>query len=172
VYKVESNGRGFIDGFPKTLFEGHVFWQRLKKYGLDPQRLASGNRDILYPNWTREHYGNAVKERDRLARAQLIHSAAALESASWGLFQIMGYHWNSLGYQSIEQYVTSMRQHEREHLKAFCEFIKYKTFRKRPLVDLLKDLDWANFAYAYNGSGYRANAYDDKLEAAYKKLTP
>ncbi|MGH8388242.1 MAG: N-acetylmuramidase domain-containing protein [Pseudomonas sp.] len=170
VYKVESNGRGFVDGFPKTLFEGHVFWERLKIHGLDPQRLASGNRDILYPRWTREFYGNAVKERDRLARAQLIHSAAALESASWGLFQIMGYHWSNLGYQSIDQYVSSMREHEREHLKAFGEFIKVKTFRKKPLVDLLRDLDWANFAYAYNGAGYRANAYDDKLEAAYKKL--
>lgn len=170
VYKVESNGRGFVDGFPKTLFEGHVFWARLKKYGLDPQRLAPGNRDILYPHWTREHYGNAVKERDRLARAQMIHSAAALESASWGLFQIMGYHWNDLGYQSVDEYVSCMQCHERDHLKAFCEFIKFKTFRKKPLVDLLKDLNWANFAYAYNGSGYRANAYDDKLEAAYKKL--
>jgi hypothetical protein len=170
VYKVESNGRGFVDGFPKTLFEGHVFWARLKKYGLDPQRLASGNRDILYPHWTREHYGNAVKERDRLARAQMIHPAAALESASWGLFQIMGYHWKDLGYQSVDEYVGCMQRHERDHLKAFCEFIKFKTFRKMPLVDLLRDLNWANFAYAYNGSGYRANAYDDKLEAAYKKL--
>lgn len=171
VYKVESNGRGFIDGFPKTLFEGHVFWARLKKYGLDPQRLASSNRDILYPHWTRDYYGNAVKERDRLARAQMIHPAAALESASWGLFQIMGYHWENLGYSSVGEYADCMRRHERDHLQAFCEFIKHKTFRNAPLVGLLRKRDWANFAYAYNGSGYRVNRYDDKLEAAYRKYS-
>ncbi|MGE8153246.1 N-acetylmuramidase domain-containing protein [Pseudomonas vancouverensis] len=170
VYKVESNGRGFVDGFPKTLFEGHVFWARLQKYGIDPQRLAPGNRDILYPRWTRDFYGNAVKERDRLARAQAIHSAAALESASWGLFQIMGYHWSDLGYSGIDAFVALMKQHEREHLKAFGQFIKTKTLRKKPLVDLLRNLEWADFAYAYNGAGYRANAYDDKLEAAYRKF--
>jgi len=170
VYKVESSGRGFVDGFPKTLFEGHVFWKQLRKYGLDPARLVAGNRDILYPYGTRDYYGNAIKERDRLTRAQLIHSAAALESASWGLFQIMGYHWSDLGYKSIDEYVNCMKLHEREHLKAFCKFIKIRTFRNKPLVDVLRDQEWANFAYAYNGAGYRANAYDDKLEAAFRKL--
>lgn len=167
VYKVESNGRGFVDGIPKTLFEGHVFWARLKIHGFDPQRLASGNRDILYPQWTRAHYGNAVKERDRLARACLIHRSAALESASWGLFQIMGYHWEDLDYTDADHYVSCMQLHEREHLEAFSKFIQFKTFKKASLVQLLKNLNWADFAYAYNGSGYRANAYDDKLEAAY-----
>jgi predicted N-acyltransferase len=80
----------------------------------------------------------------------------------------MGYHWSTLGYQSVDEYVRRMKEHEREQLKAFCEFIKVKTFRKTPLVDLLRDRDWANFAFAYNGAGYRANAYDDKLEAAYR----
>ncbi|MDB5984926.1 MAG: putative peptidoglycan binding protein [Pseudomonas sp.] len=170
VYKVESNGRGFLDGFPKTLFEGHVFWAWLKKYGLDPQRLAAENRDILYPHWTKEYYGNAAEERNRLARAQIIHPVAALESASWGLFQIMGYHWEDLGYKSAKDYESCMRRHERDHLKAFSNFIKFKTFRKAPLVNLLRALNWADFAYAYNGAEYRANAYDDKLEDAYKKL--
>src|SRR5690606_34593899 len=34
VNEVESSGRGFnVDGNPKILFEGHVFWKQLEKAG-------------------------------------------------------------------------------------------------------------------------------------------
>ncbi len=40
VYEVESSGRGFLtSGKPKILFEGHIFWKRLKKHGLNPSEL-------------------------------------------------------------------------------------------------------------------------------------
>ena len=176
VYKVESNGKGFVDDQPKILFEGHVFWRQLKTYGLDPQRLAGGNADILYPKWTREFYGDQAHERERLRRAEAIHQAAARESASWGLFQIMGYHWQTLNgddnpprYASVNDFVDCMRRHERDQLEAFCLFLRASKSRGELLVDLLRRLDWAAFAYGYNGPGYRENTYDDKLRAAYLK---
>ncbi len=177
VYQVESNGRGFVDDQPKILFEGHVFWRQLKAHGIDPQRLANGNTDLLYPKWTREHYGNQAHERDRLRRAEAIHEAAARESASWGLFQIMGFHWQTLSqatqparYNSVNDFVDSMRRHERDQLEAFCLFLRATRSRGGLLVDLLRQLDWPAFAYGYNGPGYRENTYDDKLRAAYQKF--
>jgi peptidoglycan hydrolase-like protein with peptidoglycan-binding domain len=166
VYKVESNGRGFAEDQPKILFEGHVFWRQLKVQGVDPQPLAGGNRDILFPKWTREFYGDQAHERQRLRRAEALHEAAARESASWGLFQIMGYHWQALRYTSINDFVDHMRRHERDQLDAFCRFVQ----ATRGLVEALRSLDWPAFAYKYNGPGYRQNAYDDKLRAAYLKF--
>jgi len=166
VYKVESNGRGFAEDQPKILFEGHVFWRQLKTHGLDPQPLAGGNADILYPRWTRQYYGDQAHERERLRRAEGLHERAARESASWGLFQIMGYHWRPLGYTSINDFVDHMRRHERDQLDAFCRFLR----ETAGLVEALGRKDWPAFAYKYNGPGYRANAYDDKLRAAYARF--
>lgn len=171
VYKVESNGKGFIGNEPKILFEGHVFWQRLKNLHLRPEVLAKGNEDILYARWTKEFYVGGAAEMKRLERAEAIHREAALESASWGLFQIMGYHWKALGYSSVDEFVERMRTHERDQLDAFCRFITVnKNHKGRALVDLLRDKEWASFALAYNGAGYRQNAYDDKLREQYLRF--
>lgn len=170
VYKVESNGKGFVGDQPKILFEGHVFWQRLKDLGLRPETLARGNEDILYPKWTKEFYVGGGAEHGRLERAMAIHRDAALESASWGLFQIMGYHWKRLGYASIDEFVALMSEHESKQLDAFCRFINDKKDRSgRTLTRMLAEKDWSSFAYCYNGEGYRKNAYDDKLRDQYQR---
>ena len=169
VYKVESNGKGFVGDSPKILFEGHVFWERLKALGLRPETLARGNEDILYPKWTKEFYVGGGAEQGRLTRAEAIQSDAARESASWGLFQIMGYHWKSLGYASIDEFVELMGEHESKQLDAFCRFINNKKDRSgRTLATMLAQKDWTAFAYNYNGEGYRKNAYDDKLRDQYQ----
>ncbi len=168
VYKVESNGKGFIGNSPKILFEGHVFWQRLKARGLRPETLATGNEDILYSTWTKAFYKGGAAEHRRLNRAEAIQREAALESASWGLFQIMGYHWKALGYESIDAFVDRMGRHERDQLDAFCRFLCTRKDNKgRTLAKMLSDKDWTAFAYSYNGAGYRQNAYDDKLREQY-----
>ncbi len=170
VYKVESNGAGFVGEQPKILFEGHVFWQRLSKLGLRPPALALGNEDILYPTWTKQFYVGGSGEWQRLTRAEAIQREAARESASWGLFQIMGYHWKPLGYDSIDDFVEHMCRHERDQLNAFCRFaLVTRDQRGRSLAELLAARDWAGFAYAYNGKGYRLNAYDDRLREQYRR---
>lgn len=162
VNEVESMGLGFIAGKPKILFEGHIFWKRLRVHGIDPEEFREGNEDVLYSRWTSGHYIGGVAEHKRLAKAKKIHVAAALESASWGLFQIMGFHWKSLGYKSVQQFVQKMEKNEREHLVAFAKFIKF-----HKLDGYLKDHDWAQFARKYNGPGYKKNRYDEKLAKAY-----
>lgn len=166
VAEVESRGGGFIGGQPKILFEGHVFWRRLKAYGLDPNKLRTNeSRDILYPKWTRRWYLGGVKEHYRLQEAVAIHREAALESASWGMFQIMGYHWRHLGYNSLQHFVNDMYESEAKHLEAFVRFIKADSV----LLRAIREKDWARFARRYNGAGYLVNRYHIKMANAYKK---
>ncbi|MEM7007772.1 MAG: N-acetylmuramidase family protein [Thermodesulfobacteriota bacterium] len=164
VNEVESSGQGFLGDKPKILFEGHILWRQLKKHGLDPKDHVAGNEDVLYSSWTREHYIGGQSEHLRLDKAKKIHENAALESASWGLFQIMGFHWENLGYKSVKDFVRLMNKSEGEHLKAFGRFVVANNLTK-----YLKNKEWANFARRYNGPGYKTNKYDEKLARAYQK---
>ena len=166
VTEVEAGGHGFVGGKPKILFEGHVFWKQLEAHGLDPNACRAGNEDILYPKWSRAHYVGGVREHDRLNRARKIHEEAALESASWGLFQIMGYQWRPLGYPGIQDYVHRMEENEGEQLRAFTRFVEVEG-----LAELLRKLLWAAFARRYNGPRYKENRYDEKLEKAYRRYS-
>ncbi len=162
VAEVEAGGSGFKGGRPKILFEGHVFWRRLAARGIDPQRLVAGNENILHRKWSRNFYRE--DQYSRLEKAKQIDEAAGLESASWGMFQIMGYHWENLGYGSAQEFVERMFEGEGEHLRAFARFLEANN-----LVRHLKSLNWASFARGYNGPGYAENRYDTKMAQAYAK---
>ena len=173
INEVESSGKGFlINGKPKILFEGHVFWQQLLHRGINPEHLlTSENKNVLYPKWTKAFYQGGVKEYDRLNEAIAISSdsrvkEAALASASWGSFQIMGYHAVSLGYASVQDFVDKMYLHEREHLKAFGKFLEVNN-----IMTDLRNRNWAKVAQKYNGESYKVNKYDQKLEKAYEKYS-
>ena len=164
VRHVEAKGTGFKDEWPVILFERHIFWRQLKKHGKNPAEHRDGNEDILSPR--SGGYLGCVKEHDRLKRARSIDAAAALESASWGMFQIMGFHWKSLGYSSINQFVRRMHRSEADHMEAFVKFIS-----SEKLTRFLKNKDWAGFARRYNGPAYKRNDYDTKLATAYLKFS-
>ena len=165
VCEVESGGYGFISpGKPKILFEGHIFWKELNKAGLKPENYVQGNEDILYKAWDKTKYCGGSREYDKLERAIVIDRCCALKSASWGLFQIMGFNYLMCGCETIDDFVGKMKRSEGSQLDLFTEFIK-----RNALGGYLRDLDWAGFAKAYNGPGYRENKYDEKLESAYKK---
>ncbi len=165
VQEVETGGRkGFFkDGMPSILFEGHIFWVQLKKVGIDPEQYSVGNEDILYRKWTKAHYLGGMKEYDRLNKAIQINHLAALSSASWGAFQIMGFNYSSCGCNSVEQFVKIMQESEGAQLTLFTKFILTNKLDKP-----LRELNWAEFARRYNGPRYAENKYDVKLERAYK----
>ncbi len=165
VAEVESSGDGFLpSGHPKILFEPHVFWQELLKRNISPG-LITGASDILYHKWQTGKYGKTSAQPERLKRAIAINKEAALSSASWGKFQIMGYNYGLAGFADVDAFVAAMHIDEDQHLHAFINFVKNKN-----LVDELQRKDWAGFAKVYNGSGYKQNKYDEKLEAAYNKF--
>ncbi len=92
------------------------------------------------------------------------HRASALESASWGIGQVMGYHWEILGYASLQAFINAMYKDEVLKLEAMCQYIQVNG-----LVNALKNKDWKAFASGYNGAAYAKNSYDVKLANAYEK---
>lgn len=165
IKEVESNGVGIQNGIPTMLFEGHIFWQRLVARNIDPNKYLKGNEDILYKAWTKKYYtGKNSGEYERLKKAIKINEAAAYESASYGMFQILGANYKMCGYSSAKQMFTSMSQNTDNHLAAFIKFIQAKN-----IVPYMRTKNWTKIAYLYNGAGYAQNSYHTKLEKAYNK---
>lgn len=162
VAAVESSGSGFDpEGFPKTLFEGHVF-SRLTKGVFD-----KSYPNLSYPKWTKQFYGATWKEeKARLNMACVLNRQAALMSASWGLFQIMGTNFATSGCVSIQEFVNTMCKDANSQMDLFTQFILHSG-----LADELRDKRWADFARIYNGPAYAVNKYDVKIAAAYDRLT-
>ena len=128
VAEVESGGNGFLStGEPVILFEPHIFWKRLKSRGIDPAKLLANHpeySDILYPTWKPGKYGPSSKQHSRLQRAQVINRDAALESASWGKFQILGMNWKLCGVQGLQEFINAMYSSEDEHLTLFVDYVR------------------------------------------------
>ena len=167
VQQVETGGRGgfFEPGKPAILFEGHIFWSQLKKKGVNPEDHLKGNENVLYPKWEKKHYLGGIREYERLEKVRMINVEAANASASWGMFQIMGFNYAACGCKSMEEFVQAMCESEVRQLELFANFIRLNK------MDMsLKDLDWAGFAKRYNGPLYAENKYDAKLAAAYQKF--
>jgi len=164
IHEVESRNAGFLaDGRPAILFERHVFFRRLRSHGIDPDPHAQRFPGLV--STTPGGYRGNAGEHVRLVAAERIHLAAARESASWGAFQIMGYHWRSLSYDSLSDFIDRMYRHESDHLESFIRFIQ----ADRRLHTALIKQDWATFARGYNGPGYANNLYDAKLAQAHTR---
>jgi N-acetylmuramidase len=160
VAEVESP-RGPFDsmGRPEILFERHYF-----------HRLTGGQHDTDHPdisNRVSGGYGKFSTQYGKLQRAYALNCDAALRSASWGRFQIMGDNYRSAGFESAAALATAMIQSEAEHLRAFVSFVK----SNKAMTTALKQKDWAGFAARYNGPGYKKNAYDTKLAQAYTRFS-
>lgn len=159
VSTVETSGAGFLaDTRPKILFEAATF-----------SRLTGGKYDQSHPNisshtWNRALYGaGGAHQYDRLAEALALDEVAALKSASWGRFQIMGENCTRCGFADVHAFVEAMKKGEGAHLDAFAAFVKNNS----RMLAALQGQDWATFARLYNGPGYAQNHYDTKLAAAF-----
>lgn len=158
VKAVEAGPRGgFLpDGRPVILFEARHF-----------DDLTGGVYRDAYPSissatWDRALYAaTAEGEYDRLMLAATLDRDAALRSASWGLFQIMGSNHAICGYATAEAFVAACGQSEAVHLAMFLAFVN-----GTHLAAALRAHDWSSFALHYNGPG-NIGAYAARLVAAY-----
>lgn len=168
VKQVESgNKSGFLDsGRPQILFEGQVFYKYLKNVFKPAvlSELCAKNPDIIYPSWNRSKYLGGEKEWTRLEKARQINAMYANYSASWGMFQVMGFNFKTCGCQSVDEFVTKMCSSQEEQLILSLNFLKNSN-----LITPLRNKQWATFARGYNGPGYAQNRYDTKLQEAYNK---
>jgi hypothetical protein len=159
VAEVETSGAAFDDyGRPRILFERHYFHQ-----------LTSGRYDKHHPDISNHlggGYGKFSAQYGKLERAYLLDAVAALESASWGRFQIMGKNHGDAGFTSVQEFVLALSHTESAHLRAFSSFVS----ANKGLHKALQKKDWTAFARGYNGKGYKKNDYDTKLKDAYDKF--
>ncbi|MBT2339466.1 MULTISPECIES: N-acetylmuramidase domain-containing protein [Pseudomonas] len=174
VNEVESRGKGILaNGKPVILFERHIMYRQLATPRHEDDRpdelkqhadqLAVANPGLVNPK--PGGYAGGTAEHQRLSNARLIDDTAALESTSWGAFQIMGFHWQRLSYDSVQAFVADMNAGESQQFAAFVRFIQTDPV----LHKALKARKWAEFAKLYNGPDYQRNLYDIKLHRAYER---
>ena len=187
VHEVEAKGNGFLaSGEPVILFERHIFYRKLREMNYpNLAKLFFARRPDLC-NPSAGGYGKTSEQHNRLKQAQdlllqvlplldpnkssdkkIIEQvrACALMACSWGIGQVMGMNWESLGYPSLQDFINDMYESEAKQLEAMCRFIKVNG-----LVDDMQRKDWVTFARVYNGVAYRKNQYDIKLAKAYAKF--
>lgn len=163
VTEQETSIRGAWDevGRPTILFERHKF-----------AKYSAGEWNRTHPDISNPAdggYGRYSAQYPKLYRAATLDQTAALKSASWGSFQIMGDNHKAAGFDTVEAFVDAMLKDQRSHLKAFVDLLTndgyFRTAKKA-----LQNNDWAKFARIYNGSAYEKNKYDIKIAAIYKAL--
>lgn len=157
VDEVESRGAGFLDDSrPTILFERHIFSRRTG------HRYDILHRGISSP--TPGGYGAAgAYQYKRLAEAIRLDRKAALQSASWGRYQVMGFNAELCGWPDVEAFVADMCKSEALHMQAFVGYC-----RANDLVRFLATHDWRSFAAGYNGRG-NVDEYSQKLAVAYRR---
>jgi hypothetical protein len=157
VLTVETRGFGFLqDRRPQILFERHIFHRRTQG------RHDSGNADIS--NAKAGGYLSGPDEYTRLEKAMSLDREAALESASWGIAQVMGFNYEVAGFATIDAMVAGMVKDEDAQLLAMANFIKGNM-----LAGALQRQNWVSFARGYNGPEFKKNEYDTRLAAAHAK---
>ncbi len=159
VAEVESGGKtGFLaDKRPKILFESRWF------HKLTGGRFDASHPDLSTPTWVRNYKGGAA-EYGRLGAAIALDRPAALKSASWGMFQILGVNHAVVGFDNVDAFVKAQVESEGKQLDAFVGFVF-----SHKLDDELRDKRWADFARVYNGPGFAENRYDKKMRDAYAR---
>lgn len=155
ILDVESAGSGFDkQGRPKMLFEPHVFYRLL---GVGKKRDLAVKQGLAYANWKPGAY--PPESYTRLHDAMLIDENIALQSASWGLGQLMGFNHKAAGYSNgVEAMVLDFMDDEDRQLNAMISFIISSKLDK-----YLRTHNWTAFARGYNGAGFAKNGYNTKL---------
>lgn len=160
INKVEAPKGAFLaSGEPPVLFERHKFSKHTKG------RFDAKYPDISNPQWG--GYGKTSEQHKRLQKAAALDREAALKSASWGAFQILGENYAQAGFKTVQDFVNAMYESEEAQLGAFVEFVR----NDARLLTALRRRNWSDFARIYNGPAYKENDYDTKLAKAYEEFS-
>lgn len=177
VFEVESGGSGYLpDGRVKILFERHILYRRLVARDMNPRPLAAALPGLCGSTWNPRQYpyGSQASQWDRVQRViewgsqhdpehWESYKKAALEACSYGLFQIMGYHYDVCGFPDVYAFKHAMEESEQRQLAAMLSFIA-----SNGLLRKLQKKDWRGFVRGYNGNG-AVETYTTKLLTAYQR---
>ena len=158
VIQVESGGKGFDSTTGKILIQFEPAWmKRLAPY--TPSGKWSVNKvDVQSKEW--------IAFNDAFAKDK----EAAMKATSIGLPQIMGFHYDKLGFKTVGEMWDFAKASLKNQVRLLALFIKANP----NLLKAFKAKNWDGVATIYNGSGYKALAkklgrepYDISMKKAY-----
>lgn len=153
IIEVESGGKGFALDTGKILIQFEPSWfKRLSK-----------NWEKSTEGWLNNKVESQAAEWIAFNAAFQLDPAAAMESTSIGMMQVMGFHWKELGFKSVGEMWDYAKFSEANQIDLALRFI----LNNPKLTHALKIKDWPTVAYYYNGSGYKKFDYDNRLAKAY-----
>lgn len=152
VLAVESGGYGFDKKTGKIIIQFEPSWFKR-----------------LFPRW-RNDAGiwakNAVERQPQewiaFNDAFRVNPIAAMQSASIGILQVMGFWWKKLGFNSVGHMWDFAKESEANQLKLGLMVMKSNP----KMYKAIQNSDWETFAYYYNGAQWRKFNYAERLRKA------
>lgn len=165
VRRVEAPRGAFDDqGRVTILYERHVFARNTQPKG----KFNGAAPDLSGSSgYGAGGYGSFPSQYDRLRRAYGLDPVAALKGCSWGAFQVLGENAESMGYASVWDMVKALAVSEAAHLDSFARFVRVNGLGEELRACRPGDAESCiPFVRAYNGPGFRAFKYHEKLAQA------
>ena len=158
VAAIESSGENFwqLDGkaVPPIRPEAHWFSHYTN------HKYDSSHPDISSYSWNPGIAATSRQEAwDQYEEMKSLDPEAAIKSTSWGPFQIMGFHYQDLGFTKVEDFVDAMDGPDDDgQMDTFTAFVKGNP----TLLRAIRRGDWETWETGYNGGGY-GGAYAAKI---------
>jgi len=132
------------------LFERHKMYSLLIKKGNTKASVDALSKK--YPSIVNEDSGghNDMTSYEKLKIAKSIDYDCAVQSCSWGKFQVMGFNYANL-YSSPRELEKAMNMCELQQFKYFVLYLK----KTNGMVDALKNKNWERIATLYNGPNWK-----------------
>ena len=161
IISVETPGQGFDANTGKILIQFEPVWFK-KQAPYAPSGLWSVNKvDVQSKEW--------LAFNDAFSK----NPDAAMKSTSIGLGQIMGLHYQRLGYKTVGDMWDDAKKGIDRQIRQLVKFINTDNKLKVALMNQ----DWHTVATIYNGAGYKQLAlkygrtpYDESMKYAYEKF--
>ncbi|CAH5137300.1 hypothetical protein AI2839V1_1034 [Enterobacter cloacae] len=163
---VKSGGRSGFNALnlPIIAYEGHIFRKYTKrKYDQTHPFLSYKYVKKAGPEWQKNNI-DQLSAWNTLAKAYALDAEAAIKSCSWGMFQIMGFNYESCGYKDLGTFLKDMKSNAGKQLNAFLHLCN----KNSSLLSAMVNKDFYNMAFNYNGSDF--GDYDVKIRRTYESL--
>ena len=151
IGEVETRNDPGSEGRPLIRVERHYFRDRV-----DPDKMRRADQLRLFTNPSSQadrwnNYGKLAQLNDR----------AAKESHSWGIGQVMGANWQSLGYEDVDDFVNAALTGPEGQFYQMARFLDVNG-----LMASLREGNLEKVARVYNGPNHAQNNYVAKLRSA------
>jgi len=167
IAKQESHERSFyLDGQATILFERHIMRRCLIKKGYSIDQV--NKLQVDYPDIVNTQGGSYnISSYTKLGIAKEIDYDCAVQSCSWGKFQVMGLYYSNL-YSSPSALEEAMNKCELQQFRYFLSYLK----NTNGIIMALKNKNWESIARLYNGVNWKNQnpKYASNIEKYYNQF--